>query len=143
MAANKSSLSDLQKIQNIACRLIPRKNKRASVTMHHKLKLFKLDDRRTFHLSLTCHKAIYEENHSLAKFFNKQRNLSDRVTRTLNSMNMAVPGLKSSKSRHSFAYRGTVHWNSLTNEFKNISKFNSFKNRLLKNMCVLWENHPT
>ncbi len=86
MTATKSSLNDLQKIQNICCRVILPANKRAHISeMHNSLKLIPLSDRRDLHLSQTCFKAINDvPPNSLKKYFCTIREDQRRPTRRCN-----------------------------------------------------------
>ena len=111
MVATKSVLKDLQKVQNICCRVILKESNMAHVQdMHNELKLIPLEDRHDLHLLQLCHNSIYEEpKHSLNKFFNRIAEQNRRPMRTRNQMNMKLPKLKSSKARLGFAYRGPAH----------------------------------
>ena len=145
MTATKGALKDLQKVQNICCRVILKESNKAHVQdMHNELKLIPLEDRRALHLSQLCHKGIYEEpRHSLSKFFKRISETNRRPTRTRNQMNMQLPKLKSSKARLGFAYRGPSHWNHIENEHKLINNYNSFKTAIYKRFKDQWDNHPT
>ena len=145
MVASKSSLVDLQKIQNICCRIILKTDNRTHIAdMNKKLYLIPLNERRETHLSQICHKAVYDEpKHSLHKFFNRIQNRNNRNTRWRNQMHMLVPDRRSNKGRLGIAYRGPMHWNKLSNELKLIRNHNTFKTNLYKKFTMLWDTHPT
>ncbi len=145
MAATKTVLKDLQKVQNICCRVILMANNRAYIEdMHNELKLIPLEARRDLHLSQLCHKGIYAiPKHSLSKFFKQINSNNGRSTRTRNRMNMILPKLKSSKARLGFAYRGPSHWNSIDNAHKLLTNYNTFKTAIYKKHRTEWDNHPT
>ena len=64
-------LADLQKIQNISCRIILLADGRTHIQdMHDDLKLMKLDMRRDVHIAQLCHKNVYFEGEaSLSELF--------------------------------------------------------------------------
>ena len=145
MTATKTSLNDLQKIQNICCRVILLANKRTHISdMHKSLQLIPLSDRRDLHLSQTCFKAIHDNPvNSLNKYFCTVEEGQRQPTRRRNQMNMKVPPIKSAKARLGISYRGPHHWNNLSNELKIQKKYTSFRTLLYKEFKLLWDNHPT
>ncbi len=120
MTASKTSLNDLQKVQNICCRIILLANRRTHIAdMHKQLQLIPLSDRRELHLSQTCFKAIHNVPvNSLNKYFINVEVDQRRTTRRCNKMNMKVPAVKSVKARLGISFRGPHHWNNLSNELK-------------------------
>ncbi len=69
--ANKTDLTKLQLVQNMACRIILKAGPRDHIDdMHRELKLDLLDDRRRFHLLAECHKNVHTDVHTpLRRFF--------------------------------------------------------------------------
>ena len=145
MTANLGILNKLQQIQNVCCRIILRRNKRASVTeMHRELKLMKLGDRRDIHLSENCHKNIYyEAKPSLGSFFITMPARNQRETRQRNRMHMVVPRAKTTCGQQAFSIRGPKHWNGLTNDIRLVEKYKTFQRELRAKKDLVFDNHPT
>ena len=133
------NLSKLQLLQNSACRTMLRCNKRTSVDQMHKdLEILKLDNRRKLHLSMECHKAINEEGHSLARYFNKRIMRTTRAGET----RVEVPNRRTNMGRRGISFRGPNHWEKLPSDIKTITSKTSFRSEYLK-ILFREENHPT
>ncbi len=145
MTGTKGSLEKLQKVQNIACRLILKADRREStVAMHKTLKFLKLDKHRDTHLANLCHKNIYVEGSKpLSKYFIRVLEGNRRITRHANEMNMIVPRINSHTGRKAISYRGPYTWNFLDSDSKLNENFNSFKSAVLKWAFEELDNHPT
>ena len=145
MTSTKNSLDKLQKIQNIACWLILKADKRESTArMHKTLNFLKLDKRRNIHLASLCHKNIYTEGgNPLSKLFNKIMDGNRCTTRHANKMNMKIPRINSQTGRKSIEYRGPHFWNLLEPDLKLNDNLNSLKKNLFKRAYDELDNHPT
>ena len=145
MSANKETLNKLQVVQNIGCRTILLARKRTHIQdMHQALGLLPLTERRDLHLSLLCHKNIYNEQpQSLSKYFKPATLVGGRRTWGTESNSMYVPNVLTDKGRQAIEYRGPLHWNNLDDNVKTITKFASFQKELMKRSSLELDNHPT
>ncbi len=135
---SEANLQKLQKIQNCACRILLRCDRRAHVKeMHKHLNFLDLKQRRELHLSTECYKQVNNSSSSLHKFFKLK---STRSTRTGESK-YEVPNLRTMMGRRCFSYRGPAHWNSVSEDLKNSESINAYKNTYLKKL-MRDVNHP-
>ena len=73
--ASKDTIRQLLSVQNVACRTILLVDKYANVAeMHRSLKLYPLEERRTYHFGKLCHKNVFNDNDKtgLLSFFIKR-----------------------------------------------------------------------
>ena len=135
---SESNLQKLQKIQNCACRILLRADRRAHVNeLHNRLNFLNLKQRRELHLSVECYKQVSNSASSLHHFFKKR---TGRNTRT-GDTKYEVPNIKSAMGRRCFSYRGPVHWNDVAENLKNSESVNAYKTSYL-NKLMRDVNHP-
>ena len=133
-----ANLQKLQKVQDCACRILLRADRRAHVNdMHERLKFLKLNQRRELHLSVECFKQVSNNASSLNYYFKKR---ATRNTRT-GDTKCEVPDIRSMIGRRCFSYRGPAHWNTISDELKNSESINAFKHSYL-NKLLRDVNHP-
>ncbi len=69
--------------------------------------------------------------------------LAFHVSARTNKYNVVVPNVRSNYGRKSMSYRGPYFWNTLSNNLKNLVKFNTFVHAWIEYCKVNFENHPT
>ncbi len=132
MCTTEKNLQKLQLIQNTACRIILQVDDMSVKNVHSELNLSTLKDRCNYHLSVECHKNIYNSTSGLHHFFIKCGERAVRTTRGTASELMVVPDIRSELGRRAFSYRGPNHWNKISAETRKINSLPSFKTHLSK-----------
>ena len=98
-------------------------------------RILKLEDQYKYQISLFMHKLTYGNTISLPNTTTRQQDIHTHNTRRKH--HIALPQFTRSRSQHSVSYRGAVEWNSLPEDIKKLTDFNSFKinvrNNLLRN----------
>ena len=142
MCTTAANLSKLQILQNTACRIILQVDKHTHIDyMHKELNIMTLKERREFHMSVECHKNIYNEHAALKGFFIPLSEVAIRTTRMTEANNMSIPNIVTQTGRKAFSFRGPNHWNKLDDSLKKVDKLKQFKNQLQKEI-LRDVNHP-
>ena len=95
-----------------------------SDSMHRNLGILPLEKRRTYHRAVDCHKHIFNDKSSLAKYFKNKT--SGRATRS-GEVNKVIPDIRSSMGRNAYSFRGPHSWNVIPAEGRTIENHNEFK----------------
>ena len=76
----------------------------SSVYMQKSLGILLLEKRRMYHRAVDCHKHIYNEKSSLAKYFKTKG--TGRATRSGEKNKKIVPDIRSNMERNAYGFRG-------------------------------------
>jgi len=130
-SCDKGNLDKLQKLQNVAMRIILSVPFRTHVKdMLKALKFMDVRDRITY--STGC--MVYKTLNSLApKYLNSIQQVSSVHTigtRANTSGDAFIPGSNINYGKNTFYYKGSVLWNCITKDIRKCNSFLDFKGKL-------------
>ena len=143
------NLSQLQMLQNSACRSILLRERDSSIAeMHQDFSILTLAQRRQLHMSVDCQKGYYGQGpYSTSRFFTPVANVCQRQTRATSTKEVIVPIVKNSMGGKAYRYRGPVFWNALQDSMRSIENHNEFKRHVSISMSqanvIGNQNFPT
>ena len=124
---SKTRDDKLQKLQNRAARIITRADYSIrSSAMLNSLEWSNLEEREKRHLLITMFKVF---NNNCPTYLQKH-------------LKFTVITPKTNFLKRSFSYRGTMAWNQLSNQIREIGDLASFKGAISKSLGIKWPNKP-
>ena len=129
--ASQSELERLQKLQNIAIRVITRQGIRCPVyELHHRAQLDTLATRREKWLLKLCFKWVHGDGPPSICNLMKPDTTALRTTRQTMANTPLVPRCKTVMGTKSIKYRATKSWAEAKQEFKSCVKIDQLKRKL-------------
>ena len=95
--------------------------------MHDTLNLLSRQNRRDFHVSVSCHKSIYFQGRSnLVGFYVPILSVTGLNTRQVDTCIMKVFRTRTKMCQYAISVRGPRHWNKLPPEIRQTKNFTQF-----------------
>ncbi len=119
----------LQKPQNRACKLNLKRNRFAHTDeIHHELKLWKLNERRTFHTACMTYRCNHNlVPHYLHNIYQPVTSIHQHNTRNATNQNLFIESSSSESGKGMFRKRSVIRFNSLPGHLKNDVSLPTFK----------------
>ena len=136
-STSPSYLTNLQRLQNKALRIIFNSNSRASIILVYcKLRIIKISDMYNLELAKLMHQHSRNSLPSyFSTFFPKVSSIHNHSTRTHSQNTLYLPKFSTLRPQKLTKYQGTKIWNSIPINLRNqpFNKFKTiFKNQLLE-----------
>ena len=129
--ANQTELERLQKLQNIALRIISKQGIRCPIyELHHRAQIDTLATRREKWLLKLCFKWVHGDGPPVLCDLMKPELTGTRVTRQTMANTPLVPKFKTMMGTRSIKYRATKTWANAKMEFKSCTKLDQLKRKL-------------
>ena len=119
----------LQNVQNKALRIITKTDKYTPIQeLHNLCNLPMLNDTRKYHMEIFMYKAASSLlPEPITRNFTYSHSIHSHATRAAESNNFHVPSVNLNYGRNAIAYRGTVKWNPLPLEIRQLPSLSLFK----------------
>ena len=135
MNTSVEQLDRIQKLQNVACRVILIAEGRTHIVdMHAQLSITTLEKRRLFHLAIFIYKIMKGliVSLQLAHLF-EPINLRHAITTRANARDdLVVPRTRTSFGCRAISVTGPITWNNMTEHVRGANTIDTFKTRYLK-----------
>ena len=131
--SSESNIDKVQRMQNRAVRAMLNNydfiNVRG-IDLIKEMKILNIRQRRDYFMSVLMYKCIHGEAPTyLSNEIIMEIEVATRVTRNVNENNVYMPHVNLDITKSSFSYCGPLIWNSLTDDLKECTSLNVFKNK--------------
>ncbi len=129
--ANQNELERLQKLQNVALRVISKQGARCPIyELHHRVQLNTLATRREKWLIKLCFKWVHGDGPPDICDMMKPDTTHMHITRQTMENVPLIPHMRTTMGQKSIKYRATKCWSNAKSEFKSCTKMEQLKRRL-------------